>query len=57
MLQHVTVLVGYNDFCSEICYFNRTMITENIRTQLEAALNYLQDNMPRGLINPLLPPG
>jgi len=54
-LQVLTVLVGHNDFCSEVCYFNRIMITENIKTRLEAAFNYLQDNMPRVLINLLLP--
>jgi lysophospholipase L1-like esterase len=57
MLQLVTVLVGHNDFCSELCYVNRTMITENVKAQLEAALNYLQTNMPRVLINLLLPLG
>jgi len=57
MLQVVTVLVGHNDFCSEMCYFNRIMTTGNIRTQLEAALNYLQENMLRVLINLLLPLG
>ncbi|GFG38526.1 hypothetical protein Cfor_01196 [Coptotermes formosanus] len=51
----VTILVGHNDFCSEICYVNRATVTGNIRAQLEAALNYLQDNMPRVLINLLLP--
>jgi hypothetical protein len=57
MLQLVTILVGHNDFCSEICYVNRATVTGNIRAQLEAALNYLQDNMPRVLINLLLPLG
>ncbi|XP_033611745.1 phospholipase B1, membrane-associated [Cryptotermes secundus] len=51
----VTVLMGHNDFCSDMCYRDWTILPEKTRTELEIALSYLQENMPRALIN-LVPP-
>jgi lysophospholipase L1-like esterase len=51
----VTVLMGHNDFCSDMCYRDWTILPEKTRMDLETVLSYLQENMPRALIN-LVPP-
>ncbi|KAJ9576076.1 hypothetical protein L9F63_007041, partial [Diploptera punctata] len=51
----ITILMGHNDFCSDMCYRNWKALPNETRDNLKAALDYLHDNMPRTVVN-LVPP-
>ena len=53
----VTYMIGANDFCSEICKFdNQEGLIENAGNNLYAVLKLLKENLPRTLVNVVLPP-
>ncbi|KAK6633727.1 hypothetical protein RUM44_004334 [Polyplax serrata] len=55
----ITLFIGSNDFCLNFCYMNAKNFknsAETHRRELTAALDYLRDNLPRTLVNVLLPP-
>ncbi|XP_068085167.1 phospholipase B1, membrane-associated-like [Anabrus simplex] len=52
----VTLMIGANDFCSNMCYVNSTELPEKHRFDLIKTLDFLRDNMPRTLVNVVAPP-
>ncbi|XP_068085160.1 phospholipase B1, membrane-associated-like [Anabrus simplex] len=52
----VTLMIGANDFCSNMCYVNSTEVPEKHRLDLIKTLDFLRDNMPRTLVNVVAPP-
>nr|CAD7402170.1 unnamed protein product [Timema cristinae] len=47
----VTIHIGGNDFCIDLCYQDEDQVPENHRNNLQRSLDYLQDNLPRTLVN------
>ncbi|XP_021926394.1 phospholipase B1, membrane-associated-like isoform X2 [Zootermopsis nevadensis] len=53
----VTMMIGSNDFCSEMCYLKDISVTSELhKKELTTALDYLRDNMPRTIVNLVAPP-
>lgn len=53
----VTYMIGGNDFCLDICYYdNQDMVLEKARNNLILALRILRENLPRTMVNVVLPP-
>lgn len=53
----VTYMIGGNDFCLDICYFqNQEKVLERMRNDLTLALRIIRENLPRTLVNVVLPP-
>lgn len=53
----VTYMVGGNDFCLDMCYYdNQEKVLEKARNSLIQALRILRENVPRTLVNVVLPP-
>ncbi|XP_968734.1 phospholipase B1, membrane-associated isoform X1 [Tribolium castaneum] len=53
----VTLMIGPNDFCSQICYKNNlTAILEEHRNDLLQVLRILKYNLPRTIVNVIPPP-
>ncbi|XP_063239221.1 phospholipase B1, membrane-associated-like [Bacillus rossius redtenbacheri] len=46
----VTIFMGSNDFCYEICNFKASEVLKNHRADLEMTLDYLRDNLPRSFV-------
>jgi hypothetical protein len=59
MLQLVTILVGSNDLCNQMCHeeTGAPSIWERHTVGLRDALDYLQHNLPRTLVNLVVTPG
>lgn len=53
----LTYMVGANDFCLDICYQpNQDKVLEKAAKDLILALRILRENLPRTLVNVVLPP-
>ncbi|CAG9863729.1 unnamed protein product [Phyllotreta striolata] len=53
----VTLMIGDNDFCNNVCYFpNYYDSLEQHRRDLLEVLRYLRDNLPRTIVNVIPPP-
>lgn len=53
----ITVMIGGNDFCLENCYHdNQNEIVEKAGRDLKIVLRILRENLPRTLVNVVLPP-
>lgn len=53
----ITYMIGGNDFCLDICYSNdQNKIIENAARDLATVLRILRENLPRTLVNVVLPP-
>lgn len=53
----VTYMIGANDFCLDICYHpNQDKVIENARNNMILALRILRENLPRTMVNVVLPP-
>lgn len=53
----VTYMIGANDFCLENCYHqNQDKVIEKATSNMLLALRILRENLPRTLINVVLPP-
>lgn len=53
----VTYMIGGNDFCLDICYFeNQDKVLQKMGQDLSLALRILRENLPRTLVNVVLPP-
>lgn len=53
----VTLMIGPNDFCLDICYHDRPeSIVDLHERDLLATFRNIRDNMPRTMINVLVPP-
>lgn len=54
----VTMMIGSNDFCLDICYFsNQDKLIEVARSNMVRALRILRENLPRTLVNLVVPVG
>jgi len=50
-------MIGGNDFCADICYRPDPFKAVEIhRKDMIETLDYLRDNLPRTLVNVVLPP-
>lgn len=48
----ITILIGANDFCSNVCYFeNPSQILLDHEQNLIRALRILRDHLPRTMVN------
>lgn len=57
MLEFKILCLKGNDFCLDICYYpNQDKVLEKARNNLILALRILRENLPRTLVNVLLPP-
>lgn len=55
--QLISILIGPNDFCSDICFTtNPEKSIENHENDLITALRTLRENLPRTMVNLLTPP-
>lgn len=53
----ISLLIGGNDFCSDICYHkNPKIVIENHRQDLLQTIRNLRDNLPRTILNLILAP-
>lgn len=53
----ITYMIGSNDFCLDICYFdNQDKVLEKARADLILALRILRENLPRTMVNVVVPP-
>lgn len=53
----ITLLIGPNDFCLDICYRDRPeSVVDSHERDLLATFRNIRDNMPRTMINVLIPP-
>lgn len=53
----VTYMIGSNDFCLDICYYdNQDKVLERARADHILALRILRENLPRTMVNVVLPP-
>ncbi|XP_075215345.1 phospholipase B1, membrane-associated-like [Lycorma delicatula] len=52
----ITVMMGSNDFCFDMCYGDFKSAPERHRKDLRKLLNYLRDNLPRTLVNLVISP-
>lgn len=53
----ITILIGPNDFCLDFCYQrNPNKAAVNHENDLIAALRILRDNLPRTIVNLVIPP-
>lgn len=61
IMQHwkvVTMMIGSNDFCLDICYFkNQDKLIEIARSNMIRVLRILRENLPRTLVNLVVPVG
>lgn len=54
----ITIMVGSNDFCLEVCYFkNQDKLVEQAGRDLIQVLRIIRENLPRTLVNVVLPVG
>lgn len=54
----VTMMIGSNDFCLDICYFNnQDKLIEVARSNMIRVLRILRENLPRTLVNLVVPVG
>lgn len=47
----ITLMFGANDLCSGQCYDGKGSVPQSHAAKLRAALDYLQDNLPRAFVN------
>lgn len=54
----VTIMIGSNDFCLDVCYFsNHNELLERAARDMIQVLRILRENLPRTLVNVVLPVG
>lgn len=54
----ITLLIGANDFCSDICYYDPPEAVPKLHEKhLLAALRTIRDNLPRTMVNVVTAPG
>lgn len=53
----MTLFIGGNDYCLNICYNDeQDRVVNNAEYDLVKTLRYLRDNLPRTMVNVLIPP-
>lgn len=52
----ITLMMGSNTFCQELCYEDFTIIAEQHREELLKSLLYIKENLPRTIVNVILSP-
>lgn len=54
----VTMMIGSNDFCLDVCYYdNQDKLVEQAARDMILVLRILRENLPRTLVNVVLPVG
>ena len=54
----ITLMIGSNDFCLDICYFeNQEKVIADAEQNIIHVLRILRENLPRLLINVVIPVG
>jgi hypothetical protein len=54
----VTIMIGSNDFCLDICYHdNQQRLLDEGEINMIRVLRILRDNLPRTLVNVVIPVG
>lgn len=54
----LTMMIGSNDFCLDICYYdNQDKLIEDAERNMIHVLRILRENLPRTLINVVIPVG
>lgn len=54
----ITLLIGANDFCSDICYYDTPEVVPKLHEKhLLSALRTIRDNLPRTMVNVVSAPG
>lgn len=53
----ITYMIGGNDFCLDICYTgNQDKVLQKMGENLVLTLRIIRENLPRSLVNVVLPP-
>lgn len=51
-------MIGSNDFCLDVCYYNnQDKLVEKARADMIRVLRILRENLPRTLVNVVVPVG
>lgn len=54
----VTIMMGSNDFCLDVCYYkNQDKLLRQAAQDMKTVLRILRENLPRTLVNVVLPVG
>jgi hypothetical protein len=54
----VTIMIGSNDFCLDVCYFDdQEKLVENAERNMIHVLRILRENLPRTMVNLVIPVG
>lgn len=54
----ITMMIGSNDFCLDICYYeNQDKLIEDAERNMIHVLRILKENLPRTLVNVVIPVG
>lgn len=55
----ITIMIGSNDFCLDICYYyeNQNKLIEEAERNMIHVLRILRENLPRTLVNLVIPVG
>uniref|UniRef100_A0A8D9EWJ6 Phospholipase B1, membrane-associated n=1 Tax=Cacopsylla melanoneura TaxID=428564 RepID=A0A8D9EWJ6_9HEMI len=52
----ITMMIGSNDFCSDFCFSELDKVLDRHRKDLDQVLSYLQQELPRTLVNLVITP-
>ena len=54
----ITINIGANDFCSQVCYFDdQEQLIHDGERNIINSLRIIRDNLPRTLVNLVIPYG
>lgn len=54
----ITIMIGSNDVCLDVCYHsNQDKVVEKARSDMISVLRILRENLPRTLVNVVVPVG
>jgi len=54
--QLISLMMGSNTFCLELCYDDHTKIAQKHRESIIKALLYIKEHLPRTIVNLILSP-
>lgn len=52
--QMITMMLGANTLCLEICEDDKTLFVDKHRSELYYALSYIKEHLPRTIVNLVL---
>lgn len=54
----ITIMIGSNDFCLDVCYYNnQDKLIDDAERNMIHVLRILRENLPRTLVNLVIPVG